>query len=147
MFPDVCLGYLSPSVYSRTMASVGKHVPAGDRAASRSRSPARASTAGDLPVGHWSGSFSEWDGQFDSRVRPFRGGFVLGVADAQVDGADRRRTIYCDAFAGNTGFCGDRILVHCLRRHLSGRRWDHVLQLMDALREVARDEFRRRSGQ
>ena len=68
------------------------------------------------------------------------------MADALVDGADRRRSIYCDAFAGNTGFCGDRILVHCLQRHAFGQRWDLVLQLMDALREVARDEFHQRSG-
>ena len=128
------------------MASGGKHVAGSDRAASRSRSPVRGPSAGNLPVGHWSGSLSEWDGHFDSRVRPFRVGFVLGVADALVDGADRRRSIYCDAFAGNTGFCGDRILVHCLQRHAFGQRWDHVLQLMDALREVARDEFHQRSG-
>ena len=125
----------------------GRHMPGGDRAASRSRSPAHALTAGNLPVGHLSGSLSEWDGHFDGRVRPFRNGFVLGVADALVDGVDRRRTIYCDAFAGNTGFCGDRILIHCLQRHAFGRRWDHVLQFMDALREVARDESRQRSGE
>ena len=129
------------------MESGGQHLPRGDRAASRSRSPARAVTAGNLPVGHWSASLSEWDGHFDGRVRPFRHGFVLGVADALVDGVDRRRTIFCDAFVGNQGFCGDRILIHCLQRHAFGRRWEDVLQLWDALREVALAEFRERSGE
>ena len=129
------------------METGGRHMPGGDRAASRSRSPARTLTAGNLPVGHWSGSLSEWDGHFDGRVRPFRNGFVLGVADALVDGVDRRRTIFCDAFVGNQGFCGDRILIHCLQRHAFGRRWEHVLQFMDALREVALAESRERSGE
>ena len=129
------------------MASGGQHLPRGDRAASRSRSPARVVTTGNLPAGHWSASLSEWVGHFDCGVRPFRHGFVLGVADALVDGVDRRRTIFCDAFVGNQGFCGDRILIHCLQRHAFGRRWEDVLQLWDALREVALAEFRARSGE
>ena len=129
------------------MESGGQGLPRGDRAASRSRSPARAASAGNLPAGHWSASLAAWDGHFDGRVRPFRHGFVLGVADARVDGLDRRRTLFCDAFAGNQGFCGDRILIHCLQRHAFGRRWEDVLQLWDALREVALAEFRERSGE
>ena len=53
--------------------------------ASRSRSPAQTLTAGNLPVGHWSGSLSEWGGHFEGHVRPFRNGFVLGVTDALVE--------------------------------------------------------------
>ena len=128
------------------MASGGQHLPRGDRAASRSRSPARVVTAGNLPAGHWSASLSEWVGHFDGGVRPFRHGFVLGVADALVDGVDRRRSIFCEAFVGNTGFCGDRILILCLRRHASGRSWENVLQLLDSLREVALAEVEERSG-
>ena len=129
------------------MESGGQSLPRDNRAASRSRSPARAVSAGNLPVGHSMASLAEWDGHFDGRVRPFRHGFVLGVADALVDGPDRRRTIFIDSFSGNQGFCGDRILVLCLQRHKHGRPWDHVVQLSDALREVALQEFRERSGE
>ena len=127
--------------------SSASSVLVADRAASRSRSPARAVSAGNLPVGHSMASLAEWDGHFDGRVRPFRYGFVLGVGNALVDGLDRRRTIFMDSFSGNQGFCGDRILIHCLQRHAFGRRWEDVLQLWDALREVARAEFRERSGE
>jgi len=76
------------------MESGGQSLPRDDRAASRSRSPARAVSAGNVrvgqavsalmsrAVGHSMGSLAEWDGHFDGRVRPFRHGFVLGVADA-----------------------------------------------------------------
>ena len=140
------------------MDSGGRPLPRDDRAASRSRSPARAAMAGNVHVrqavpallccgvGHSMACPSEWDGNFDGRVWPFRHGFVLGVADALVDGPDRRRTIFMESFSGNQGFRGDRILVLCMRRHQHGRPWDHVVQFSDALREVALHEVRERSG-
>ena len=117
--------------------SPASSAPAADRAASpRSRSPVRSG------LGTSMASLEEWAGHFDGLVRPFRHGFVLGVEDALVDGLDQRRSIFVDAFVGNRGFCGEEILGHCLRRHLDGRRWEDVLELWEALRGVARAEFR-----
>ena len=93
------------------------------------------------------GRLEEWACHFDGLVRPFRHGVVLGVDDALVDeGSDRRRSVFVDTFAENRVLCGEGILGRCLRRHFDGHRWEHVVDLCDALREVALAELRRGSA-
>ena len=112
----------------------------------RSRSPHRVSARPDS--GPASGSpLLEWAGHFDGVVRPFHHGFVLGVDDAVVDeGVDRRRSLFVNGFADNHVLSGERILEACLRRHLDGHRWERVVDLWDALRDVALVEYRHGSA-
>ena len=125
-------------------------------ARSRSRSPVRAALSQATPrpasrrAGGCSGpelmvrgSLEEWSGHFDGLVRPFRHGFVLGVDDALVDdGTVCRRSVFVDAFHDNRVLRGEAILAHCLARHRDGRPWAHVMDVVEALREIARAELR-----
>ena len=115
--------------------------------ASRFRSPvcrtrsrfARGGSDAELPH---RGVLEEWNGHFDGVIRPFRDGFVLGVDDALVDDdADRCRSVFVDAFRSNSVLRGDDILGQCLRRHLACHRWQLVMHMCDALRQVARAEL------
>ena len=88
------------------------------------------------------GPLEEWNGHFDGLVRPFRHGFVLGVDNAVVDaGADRRRSVFVDAYRENRVLRGEDILDQCLRRHLAGHRWERLVHFCDACRQVARAEL------
>ena len=130
------------------MRSASGGFPQTSLAPSRSLSP---SPAGSEPVEHGSvsgssglGALVQWNGHFDGVVRPFRHGFVLGVCDAVLD-AGRcfcLCSIFVDGFASNRVLRGDDILAHCLQRHLDGCRWDLVVELCRALKEVALAELR-----
>ena len=158
--PAGALGDLRGKLEKRPSGAAPSPSPASSALAacrasrSRSRSPVRAAPRGALrPASRRAGRGSdllpvdrapleEWKGQFDGRVRTMHHGFVLTVDDAQLnDGRLRRRSVFVDAYGGNRVLRGEVILAHCLARHLDGRLWDHVMELCDSLRQIARAEL------
>ena len=161
------LGDLRGKLEKRPSGAASSPSPASSalaaRRASRSRSrspvravptPARAASRGSLR--RWSrrvqspgdllrvdrAPLEEWKGEFDGRVRTMHHGYVLSVDDAQLnDGHLCRRSVFVDAYGGNRVLRGEVILAHCLARHLDGRPWEHVMELCDALRQIARAEL------
>ena len=90
------------------------------------------------PVRDCAGPLEPWARHFDGVVRTFRHGVVLGVDDAVVDeGLGRRRSVFVDAFAENRVLRGRDILRICFQEHLDGHRWERVMDVCEALREVA----------
>ena len=61
-------------------------------------------------------------------------------------GSDRRRSLFVNGFADNHVLSGERILEACLRRYLDGHRWERVVDLWDAFRDVALVEYRHGSA-
>ena len=99
---------------SSDMETGSWHMLGGDLAASRSRSPAQTLTAGNPPVGHWSGSLSEW---MNLKVM-----FARSVMDLSLES----QMLWCVVSIGVVPFIVTLSQV-TQASHAFGKRWDHVL--------------------